>query len=148
MKLICHCVLVTAVCASFVVPVFSSDPAEARKRLIERSGGGVGVITPNQKGSQTTTVYITALSPLREWISSDGRRMQGRLLAFSAPKPGEKGKVIVLKEGKVRMLRSGMRVPSDILLSMLSAEDQKFVLKIAAEAAKGPPPQTEKPAEK
>ncbi len=119
--------------------VNSTVPAADPARTIERSGGGVGVVSPNRKKQQDTTVTITAVSPLRQWTSVDGKIMQGRLLAFSAPKPGETGPVVVIKEGKVRLLRAGTRRHSDIYLALLSKDDQKFILKIAAEASKGPP---------
>lgn len=145
MKVVSQGALAIAILATVVSPAFSSDPAEARKRLTERSGGGAGVVTVKRKNQKSGTVYITSVSPLRQWTSSDGRIMQGRLLAFSAPKPGEKGEVVVIKEGKVRLLRFGTKWPSDLYLSTLSKEDQKFVMKIVKEAAKGPPPKTEPP---
>ena len=117
--------------------VVAADPvSEARRKLMERTGGGTGIISPGtRQPPQVTTVYLTYVSPLREWTATDGRTMQGRLLAFSAPKPGEEGPVIVIKEEKIRLLRSGTKKPAEITLSALSEADQKYVRNIS-EAAK------------
>ena len=150
MRIVFRYAMATALLASAVEAVLADDPAaDARKRMVERPGGGIGFVTPARKQQKVTTIYITAISQLREWTSSDGRKMQGRLLAYSAPKPGETGQVVVIKEGKIKLLRSGTKKPADLLLSKLSKEDQDFVRQIAEKAAKGPPqaasPENEKP---
>lgn len=150
MRIVFRYAMVTALLASAVAVVLAGDPAaDARKRMIERPGGGIGFVTPARKQPKVTTIYITAVSPLREWTSSDGRKIQGRLLAFSAPKPGETGQVVVIKEGKIKLLRSGTKKSADLLLSKLSKEDQTFVRGIADKAAKGLPqaasPENKKP---
>lgn len=134
------------VLSSSSVLLHSADPAaDARKRMMERTGGGAGLITPAVKQPQAVVSYITYVSPMREWVSADGRKMHGRLVAFSAPKPGETGPVEVIKDGKVRLVRSGSKKPADFPLQSLSEEDQIYARRIEESAKKMGAP--EEPAE-
>ena len=107
---------------------------DARKRLIERGGtGNTGaIVTPRQPTTQTIVSYVTYLSKEREWSDATGRKMTGRLVAFSAPEPGKSGPVVVMHEGKVRLRRSGAKVNSDLPLEQLSQADQLFIKAIDA----------------
>ncbi|MDF1815112.1 MAG: hypothetical protein P1V20_23110 [Verrucomicrobiales bacterium] len=107
---------------------------EARKRLTERrnTGNTGAFVTPTQSRNQTVVSYVTYLSEEREWIDAKGRKMTGRLVAFSAPEPGKTGPVVVLHEGKVRLRRSGAKVNSDLPLDLLSEADRDFVKSIDA----------------
>ena len=140
--LLCSFVIfvVTVICPPGESVVFGADPvSEARKKLMERTGGGTGIVTPGKRQPpQVIKTYITYVSPDREWTSADGRTMQGRLLAYSAPKPGEQGPVVVIQKEKIRLLRSGTKKPSEIPLKALSEVDQKYVKNIAEAAAKIP----------
>ncbi|MEM1295880.1 MAG: hypothetical protein AAGH89_10980 [Verrucomicrobiota bacterium] len=123
--------------------VVAEDPIEAQRRAlgggsISNDGGAVIVAPPTPK-PQIKTVYFTAVSPSRQWKAADGRMMIGRLMAFSAPKLGESGPVEVIREGKVRFLRSGSKSPVDFPLEKLSEEDQRYVKGIAQAAKNGPP---------
>lgn len=124
----------------------ADDPIEAQRRAlgggsVSNDGGAVIVAPPPQK-PQTKIVYYTAVSPARQWKAADGRMMVGRLMAFSAPKPGESGAVEVIRDGKVRFLKSGAKMPVDFPLEKLSEEDQKYVKGIANAAKNGPPKAT------
>ncbi len=128
---------------TFHDPLFAEDPIEAQRRAlgggsINNDGGGVIVAPPTPK-PQTKIVYYTSVSPARQWKAADGRMMVGRLMAFSAPKPGETGAVEVIKNGNVRFLRSGAKAPVEFPLEKLSEEDQKYVKGIAKAAKNGPP---------
>ncbi len=75
----------------------AADPAsDARKKMTERAGGGTGVVSSSQRQAKVT--YLTYVTPAREWIAKDGRKVSGRLAAFSAPNPGETGAVVVIKD--------------------------------------------------
>jgi|GEM_PF-5104966 len=116
----------------------ATDPAaDARKRMSERINGGSTTIGPSGGGRKVVTTYLTYVSPLREWSAADGRTMQGRLVAFSAPRPGESGPVEVIRSGKVRLMRAGSQKAVDFPIENLSEDDQAFVKRVA-EAAKRP----------
>ena len=117
-------------------PVFSQNPAvdAAKKRLTDRNntGNSGGVVIPNQPRQQTIVSYITYLSKDREWVDAKGRKMTGRLVAFSAPEPGKTGNVVVIHDGKVRLRRTGAKANSEIPVTQLSDADQIFVKAIDA----------------
>ena len=116
--------------------VLAQNPAveAAKKRLSDRNNtGNTGaVVTPGQPRQQTIISYITYLSNERGWADAKGRRMTGRLVAFSAPEPGKTGAVVVIHDGKVRLRRTGAKANSDIPLTQLSDADQIFVKAIDA----------------
>lgn len=124
---------------SGVLLAFSStlaDPAsDARKRMMERTGGGSQIISPSSGKTEVIKTYITYVSPLREWTSGDGRTMHGRLVAFSAPEPGKQGPVVVIQEGKILLNRSDTKKPVEFPLASLSEDDQDYVRGVA-DAAK------------
>lgn len=108
----------------------AQNPAaeEARKQLHDR------INQPTSPGAKLparnptpTVVTITYLTKDREWTASDGRKLTGRLVAFSAPKAGEQGTVEVIKDGKIRLRPAGSKVSSDIALEKLAIQDQTFV---------------------
>lgn len=117
----------------FTSGLFAQDALEeARKKLSERNqtgGGGLGV-SP-QKDPERVLIYITYLSKERTWKSGDGRSFTGRLVAYSAPKPGEEGPIVAIKDGKVR-LRPTNKPITEVPLANLSEEDQIFIKAINA----------------
>lgn len=110
---------------------FSQGLTDAQKRLSNGGRGGsttgLGGATIPSTQRRVTTTYITYISNEREWKDAKGRTMNGRLVAFSAPKPGEKGQVVVIKDGKVRLRRTGAKVNSDLPIELLSNADQTFI---------------------
>ena len=103
------------------------------------TGSSVGVTAKDPQPKETVTVYYTTVSKSREWTNTEGKNMTAQLLAFSAPKPGEPGPVVVIKEGKVRFLMANNKKPIDYPLAQLSQPDQIFVKAIAQAASKGAP---------
>jgi hypothetical protein len=103
--------------------------SDARKRMTERrnTGNTGAVVTPAPPQTRTVISYVTYLSKEREWADVSGRKMTGRLVAFSAPEPGKTGPVVVLQDGKVRLRRAGAKVSNDLPLDKLSQADQLFV---------------------
>lgn len=120
----------------FASGIHAQNPAidAAKKKLSERNntGNSGSFVTPGQPRQKTIVTYITYLSKDREWADAKGRKMTGRLVAFSAPEPGKSGKVVVIHEGKVRLRRTGARANSDIPITALSDADQIFVKAIDA----------------
>jgi hypothetical protein len=114
--------------------VSAQDPAtEARKRLMERNNTGNGTnVSPTTPGREVIISYITYLSAEREWSDISDRKMTGRLVAFQAPEPGKSGPMIVLKEGKILLRRTGTKANSEFPLDQLSETDQVFVKSIDA----------------
>jgi len=95
-------------------------------------------------------IEYTAVSQLRTWMNNKGQIMTARLLAFSAPKKGETGPVIIIREGKIRFLLANAKKPILYPLANLSEADREYVEGIAKAARKGKPTpgQTEEGAEK
>ncbi|MFT5471097.1 MAG: hypothetical protein ACI8UO_006230 [Verrucomicrobiales bacterium] len=133
------------------------SPAEAARRALSdrvngnrstgtTESGGATIVAPKQQTKTITTITYTAVSSMREWTrKADGVTMLAHLLAFAAPKDGEKGPVIVVYKNNVRfLLDGGNKKPIDYPLAELSEEDQEFVMRIA-EAAKNGPPRASKP---
>ena len=100
---------------------------------MERNTGNNGTFaTPVSPRQKTIISYITYLTKEREWIDAKGRKMTGRLVAFSAPAPGKSGHVVVIQEGKVRLRRTGAKANSDLPINALSESDQLFVKAVDA----------------
>ncbi|MDF1751693.1 MAG: hypothetical protein P1U89_02840 [Verrucomicrobiales bacterium] len=108
--------------------------SDARKKLSERgqTGNTGAFVSPSQSKSQTIVSYVTFVSKEREWSDAEGRKMTGRLVAFSAPEPGKTGPVVILKDGMVRLRRTGAQASNDLPLEKLSQADQLFVKALEA----------------
>lgn len=108
-----------------------------RKRSVGGlGGGGVEVVPKNPSGQMVRHLTYLTLSVSRIWQSSEGRTLEGKLIAFedlvteapkgSAPPAPEPPKhPTVVRDGKIRVLMD--RKPVEIPLARLSSGDQEFV---------------------
>ncbi len=116
---------------------FSDETQNAIRKL---GGGsfsgdtGVSVSTPERPAPEVKITYLTAVSTPRQWSTLDGRSMVGQLMAFSSTQTNNDGPIIVIKNGKVNLMRSGAKKPSEFPLAQLSPEDQELVKSIAKAA--------------
>lgn len=121
------------------------DPTEAARRALgnrlnQGGGAGASISAPKPPPTQVTTITYTAVSEQRQWTNTDGKQIIAHLLAFSAPKAGESGPVVVVHNGNVRfLLEGGNKKPVNYPLEKLSDEDRDVIQGIAAAAANGPP---------
>jgi hypothetical protein len=112
---------------------------------ISTNGGGIS-IGPGAAAAATKVRYTThiALSDSRQWKSSDGKSLLGKLIAFEdltaetekgAPPPTftPPANPTVVKDGKARLLVDSR--PYELPLDRLSESDREFVEKIRAAAA-------------
>ena len=114
------------------IPVTPATPTEFKKRSINGgSSTGVGIVTRQPQKVQTITLHFTAVTPIRVWTNTEGKAMQARLLAWSAPKEGEKGPVEVIRKGKIRFLLQKTSKPIDYDLAKLSETDRTYIQKLA-----------------
>lgn len=108
-------------------------------------GGAVGA-KPDPAPKTVVINYVT-VTPLKEWTNLEGRKIQARVLAFSAPAEGQTGPVEVIREGKVRFLIPGKPQPVDYPLDQLVEEQRTELENIAKAAAGGPPAASEEEGE-
>lgn len=114
------------------IPVTPATPTEFKSRNISGgSNSGVGIVTRQPQKKQTITYHFTAVTPIRVWTNTEGKAMQARLLAWSAPKEGETGPVEVIRQGKVRFLVEKSTKPINYDLSKLSETDRTYIQKLA-----------------
>ncbi len=108
-------------------PVTPSHPARFEIRGVG-SGVGAGVIVSEVKRTAVQKTVFIAVSPDRQWTSKDGRTITGSLLAFEegevdkAPRP-----LTLIKDGKIRILKSGATKPSVFPVTLLTEEGQTYV---------------------
>lgn len=126
-------------------PLAPKESGGTSKRSLG-GGGDLGTATgaKTDPSKRTVVVQYVAVTPVQDWTNIDGKTIQARLLAFSAPNPGEDGPVEVIREGKVRMLIPGKSKPVDYPLASLTRNHRDEVEQIAKAAAKGPPKTEEK----
>ncbi len=121
------------------------NPSQFTKRNLGESGGGGSSVGVSGGGSSAATasmvVQYVAVTPVEPWANREGKVMQARLLAFSAPEAGQSGPVEIIRAGKVRFLVSGRKDPIDYPLEQLGEAERKKIQALAEMAAKGPPPQ-------
>ncbi|MEM9281906.1 MAG: hypothetical protein AAGA96_08775 [Verrucomicrobiota bacterium] len=115
------------------------NPNQFTKRNLGEGGSSISGGTVSGSVRQTQTVQYISVTPLRDWTNLDGKTIQARLLAFSAPEPGKTGPVEVIRQGKVRLLLSGGKAPVDYPLENLEEADRSEIERIAKLAALGPP---------
>jgi hypothetical protein len=136
--------------------VVPTTPTKFGTRTI--SGGGstgsasVGLAPTKPQTTVRTTTYI-ALGEARQWKSTDGKSLLGKLIAFEdmvvetkvengakpapAPAPAMPDKPTVVRKGKARLLVDNK--PFEVPLERLSEDDRKLVEGIQeAVAAKAP----------
>lgn len=122
----------TASSAFAQIPVTPATPTEFKTRSLNGgSNTGVGIVTRQPQKAQTITLHFTAVTPIRVWTNTEGKAMQARLLAWSAPKEGEKGPVEVIRKGQVRFLLQKTSKPIDYDLAKLSETDRTYIQKLA-----------------
>lgn len=132
--------------------VTPTTPTKFGTRTLDASGASAGIVS-TPKPSQVTTRVITffTLSQSRQWKSSDGRSLVGKVVAFEdlvttsttgspaapAAAPAMPANPTVVRDGKVRLLVDGK--PYEVPLDRLSEEDRKFVeaLRTAVAPKKG-----------
>ena len=124
-------------------------PKKMENRTI--NGGGtasVGVVPVKPQSTVRTVTYI-ALGDVRQWKSSDGRTILGKLIAFEdlvveikaepgtqpapAAPPTLPAHPTVVREGTARLLVD--KKPFVVALDRLSEEDQKLIGTISAALA-------------
>jgi hypothetical protein len=122
---------------SFGQPIFPGTPGHP----IKRSGGGLdqpGVsIVPGDQPKITKYTIHVVLSEVRPWQSSDGKTLEGKLIAFEdvtmeaptdgapPPAPAAPKNPTLVRDGKVRLMIG--KTAFEIPLTRLSADDQAFI---------------------
>ncbi len=84
-------------------------------------------------------VQYVAVTPVESWVNVEGKTIEARLLAFSAPEAGKSGPVEIIRDGKVRLLVSGRKDPVDYPLEQLGEAEKTKIKSLAELASKGPP---------
>ena len=117
---------------------------------VSGSGGGFGVNSqPKTQEKTVRTITYIALSEARQWKSADGRKLLGKLIAFEdvtvevkiapgqqpqpAAPPQMPDKPTVVRDGQARLLINTK--PSEVPLTRLSEDDQKFIEALRANIA-------------
>lgn len=121
-------------CPAQVTP---AQPTKFRKRDLGTGAGngssvGVRPATPDQAGRVTTIHYI-AVAPKREWTNLKGTSIQATILAFEQERPKQPGTPLtIIRDGRIRLLRDGARMPAEVALETLCEADQAFVAQLDA----------------
>ncbi|HUF63754.1 MAG TPA: hypothetical protein VMN36_16880 [Verrucomicrobiales bacterium] len=108
-------------------PVTPSHPTRFETRGVG-SGVGAGVSVSEVKRTEVKKTVFIAVSPDRQWTSTDGRTITGSLVAFeegevdNAPRP-----LTLIKDGKIRVLKSGTTKPPVFPITLLTEEDLSYV---------------------
>src|SRR6476660_371118 len=138
----CHATSVSAILL-FALPsmgqVVPANPTKFKTRDIgDATSGGVEVIPRN--GAESKKVrYVThiVLSVSRQWLSTAGKLVEGKLIAFEdlaveaeagATPPANSAPPAhptVVRDGKVRLLNK--QKPVELAITRLSAGDQEFI---------------------
>lgn len=113
-------------------PVTPAHPTRFETRAIG-SGVGTSAIVSEPKRAEVQKIVFIAVSPHREWTSKEGKTITGSLLAFEQ---GDVDKVprpfALIKDGKIRMLKSGSAKPFVFSMNVLSEEDQTYIQALEA----------------
>ena len=121
-----------------------ANPGRSTQRSLGENGGATssaGISGGGGKAAAPVVVQYVAVTPVESWANSAGKVMEARLLAFSAPAPGEAGPVEIIRQGKVRFLASGGKAPVEYPLDQLGEGEQAKIRALAEQAAKGAPPE-------
>ena len=122
--------------------VVPANPNQFTKRNLGDNGGAgssTGMAGATTATTRPVVVQHIAVTPVQAWVNAAGKTMEARLLAFSAPEPGEAGPVEIIRDGKVRFLVSGRKEPVEYSLAELEEKEQAKIKALAEVAAKGPP---------
>ena len=128
--------LMVVVAAAQVVP---AHPEEFTKRSIGGVSTGAVEVLPRNGGNPQSVRYVThiVLSVDRFWTSTEGKLIQGKLIAFedmvtaapkgaeAPPNPTPPESPTVVRDGKIRLLIKNK--PVAVSLSRFSAGDMEFV---------------------
>lgn len=109
-------------------------------------GGAVGA--KPDLGPKTVVINYVSVTPLQEWTNLKGKKIQARVLAFSAPAEGESGPIEVIRDGKIRFLIPGNPQPIDYPLDQLLPEHRERLMEIAKAALAGIPQEEDSQADK
>lgn len=108
-------------------------------------GPGVTVVPRNPEPKVRQVTYLI-LSEERQWLSTEGKQVTGKLIAFEEvvvegvkgdvplPQPALPSHPTVVREGKVRLLVN--RKASEVPLERLVEPDREFVEKVRLERKK------------
>lgn len=130
--------------------VVPATPKKFTTRSLSESASAGITTTPKPPEITTRMVTFFALSQPRQWKSTDGKSLLGKLIAFedmvveakaanaaaskaaaaAAPAPEPPAKPTVIKDGKVRLLVNSK--PFEVPLDRLSEDDRKFAESIKA----------------
>ncbi len=122
--------------------VVPANPNQFTKRNLGENGGAgssTGMAGATTATTRPVVVQHIAVTPVQAWVNAAGKTMEARLLAFSAPEPGQSGPVEIIRDGKVRFLVSGRKEPVEYPLTELEEKEQAKIRALAEVAAKGPP---------
>ena len=117
------------------------NPGQFSKRNLGESGGGgssVGVSGGQETASKTVVIQYVAVTPVESWVNVEGKTIEARLLAFSAPEAGKSGPVEIIRDGRVRFLVSGRKEPVEYPLEQLGEAEKTRIKSLAELALKGP----------
>jgi hypothetical protein len=133
--------------------VTPAHPTNFKTRPIGDRAAIGGDLVPAPGKSTTRHITYFVLSESRQWTSSEGKPITGKLIAFedqvveSTPEASETAPVpprhpTVIAAGKVRLLVNNK--PFEVALERLSPPDREFIEKTRATHAAGkiPPPGT------
>ena len=146
-KLVALLMGVHAACAQVAIP---ATPKNFTKRSLSDTGSSGGNITfgPKTPPNEAKVRYIThvSLSESRQWHSTDGKSLLGKLIAFDdivvettkgAPAPAAPAmpaSPMVVKDGKARLLVNSK--PYELPVERLSQPDRDFIENIRAAIAR------------
>lgn len=150
----CGVLLMLASFSTATAQVVPTTPGRFKLKPFGETGSTSGVTTM-PKPVETTYRQITyiALSQPRQWKSTDGKSLLGKLIAFedivveskkAAPdakaEPAMPGRITVVRDGKARLLVNSK--PYEVSLDRLGEDERNFVKAIEtnvnAKAAKKP----------
>jgi len=147
-------VLLAVASAQTSVPVTPSQPTRFKKRDVGTgfrstgSGVGIGPVAPKPAPAKPTlkTIQYIGVATERNYTNGEGKTIRGTLLAFeNGPQEKVAGPLTLIRDEKVRLLRTGTNKPVVFLLSLLSPADQKFVRDLDATSKKAVRPELAKP---
>ena len=124
-------------------------PGKSGKRAIGGGGSGGAEVTPKESPKARYTTHIV-LAPQRQWTSTDGKQLDGKLIAFEdlvteapdgatpPPAPEAPKKPTVVRGDKIRLLVKNK--PVEVPLARLSQADQDFVARLRKSLETKTPP--------
>lgn len=146
----CLAAVLLGVATTSAQVVIPATPKKFTKRTLSETGSNGGGISfgPTNPPAEAKVRYIThvALSDSRQWQSSDGKSILGKLIAFEditvetakgAPAPSSPTmppSPTVVKDGKARLLVNNK--PAEVPLERLSQPDRDFIENIRTAVAK------------